>query len=110
MNFVIVLIGIASATLLNDMDMIKMLAELRSERQRLDEGILVLQRLATGGRKRRGRPPKWMSPALSAGPASIRRFRKRTVTSIRPPRKTFCANWVAVAASEGTMFFSSYPP
>ena len=43
------------------MDVLKMLAELRAERQLVEEGIMVLERLARGGAKRRGRPPKWMS-------------------------------------------------
>ena len=41
------------------MDILKMLAELRAEREQIDEAILVLERLARG--KRRGRPPKWMT-------------------------------------------------
>ena len=63
------------------MDISKMLAELRTELQRLDEAILVLQRLAArGGVKRRGRPPKWMAsigqqagPAASTGSAGMRK-------------------------------------
>jgi hypothetical protein len=43
------------------MDITHMLAELRSETQRLEEAIQALQRLATGGGKRSGRPPKWMA-------------------------------------------------
>jgi hypothetical protein len=46
------------------MDIAKMLSELRSEREQIEEAIVVLQRLATGGGKRRGRPPKWMSQAV----------------------------------------------
>jgi len=42
-----------------------MLAELRAERNQLVEAILVLERLAAGRGKRRGRPPKWMT-AVSA--------------------------------------------
>jgi hypothetical protein len=38
-----------------------MLSELRSERQRIEEAILVLERLAASGPRRRGRPPKWMA-------------------------------------------------
>jgi len=50
------------------MNIITMLAELRSERERLAEAILVLERLAAGGQRRRGRPPKWMAAsAASAG-------------------------------------------
>jgi hypothetical protein len=50
------------------MDTISMLAELRAERERLTEAILVLERLAAGGQKRRGRPPKWL--AASATPVA----------------------------------------
>lgn len=45
------------------MNIIKMREELRSERQMIGESILVLERLATGRGRRRGRPPKWMSAA-----------------------------------------------
>jgi hypothetical protein len=38
-----------------------MLAELRAERDQLDEAILVLERLGAGRGKRRGRPPAWMT-------------------------------------------------
>jgi hypothetical protein len=49
------------------MDILKILAELRAEQQRLAEAILVVERLAIGsGAKRRGRPPKWMSTANAA--------------------------------------------
>jgi hypothetical protein len=71
---------VAFATLLNDMDMSEILAELRSEQQRLDEAILVLQRLATGGRKRRGRPPKWIAAATSAVTVPVKQSGKRTVS------------------------------
>jgi len=37
-----------------------MLAELRSERENLEQAIITLQRLAAGRGKRRGRPPAWM--------------------------------------------------
>jgi hypothetical protein len=41
------------------MNLVFMLSELRSERQQIEEAILVLERLAASGGKRRGRPPKW---------------------------------------------------
>jgi hypothetical protein len=47
------------------MNIIKMLEELRAERQMIEESILVLERLAIGRGKRRGRPPKWMSAVSS---------------------------------------------
>jgi hypothetical protein len=43
------------------MDINKMLLELRAERDQLAEAILVLERLAFGRGKRRGRPPAWMT-------------------------------------------------
>jgi hypothetical protein len=39
------------------MDVNKMLAALRAERDQLDEAILAFERLAAGRGKRRGRPP-----------------------------------------------------
>ncbi len=43
------------------MDVSKMLAELRQEREAIEEAILILERLARGRGKRRGRPPLWMT-------------------------------------------------
>jgi hypothetical protein len=49
------------------MDINKMLAELRNERQRIEESIIVLEGLARGRAKRRGRPPKWMTEVKRRG-------------------------------------------
>ena len=43
------------------MDVNKMLADLRREREQIEEAILTLERLAIGRGRRRGRPPAWMS-------------------------------------------------
>jgi len=43
------------------MDVAKILAELRQEREQIEEAILSLERLARGRGRRRGRPPSWMS-------------------------------------------------
>ena len=45
------------------MDVAKILAELRQEREQLEEAIVSLERLAQGRGKRRGRPPAWMTAA-----------------------------------------------
>lgn len=50
------------------MDILKMLAELRQEREQLEEAIITLERLARGRGRRRGRPPAWMRAAKEAGP------------------------------------------
>jgi hypothetical protein len=43
------------------MDVAKILAELRQEREQIEEAILSLERLARGRGRRRGRPPSWMT-------------------------------------------------
>lgn len=52
------------------MDVLKVLADLRQERQQLDEAIVTLERLARGRGKRRGRPPKWLSGSGAAAAAA----------------------------------------
>ena len=48
------------------MDIFKMITELRAERRRIEDAILVVERLAVGAHgKRRGRRPKWMTEAVS---------------------------------------------
>jgi hypothetical protein len=49
------------------MDVLKMLADLRQEREQIEEAILTLERLAKGRGKRRGRPPAWMSALKRRG-------------------------------------------
>jgi len=43
------------------MDVTKILAELKAEREQIEEAILSLERLAQGRGRKRGRPPSWMS-------------------------------------------------
>jgi hypothetical protein len=43
------------------MDVTKILADLRQEREQIEEAILSLERLARGRGRRRGRPPMWMT-------------------------------------------------
>ena len=56
------------------MDVSKILDELREERRNLDEAIVVLERLARGRGKRRGRPPAWLAEATEvASDAAVKR-------------------------------------
>jgi hypothetical protein len=48
------------------LDVDKMLAELRLEREQIEEAILTLERLARGRGRRRGRPPAWLKEATAA--------------------------------------------
>jgi hypothetical protein len=43
------------------MDVSKILAELRQEREQIEQAILSLELLARGRGRKRGRPPAWMS-------------------------------------------------
>jgi hypothetical protein len=44
-----------------------MLAELRQEHAQVEEAIIVLERMALGRGKRRGRPPAWMTATKRRG-------------------------------------------
>jgi hypothetical protein len=46
-----------------------MLAELREGREQIIQATDVLQRIAYGRGKRRGRPPSWMTAARASGKA-----------------------------------------
>ena len=46
-------------------DVAKILAELKEEKEQLEQAILTLERLAAGRGPRRGRPPAWMSSEAS---------------------------------------------
>jgi len=49
------------------MDLTKMLAELKSEYEAIEQAILVIERLAVGRGRRRGRPPAWMKTVKRRG-------------------------------------------
>jgi hypothetical protein len=44
-------------------DVAKILAELKQEKEQLEQAINTLERLAVARSPRRGRPPSWMSDA-----------------------------------------------
>jgi len=60
------------------MDIHRILEELRSEKERLEEAILTIERLAAGSLgKRRGRPPKWLEGARAGGAPILETKKKR---------------------------------
>jgi hypothetical protein len=63
------------------MDILKMLSELRSERGQIEDAILVLERLARGEGKRRGRPPKWMAQTQSRPASQAEGAKTRAVSA-----------------------------
>lgn len=50
------------------MDVAKILAELKQEREQIEQAILSLELLARGRGRKRGRPPAWMSQVNAAAP------------------------------------------
>ena len=66
------------------MDVNKILQELREERERLEQAILSLERLARSrGGKRRGRPPKWMAEARKENASKKRRPQQKAIPEER---------------------------
>lgn len=65
------------------MDLLKMLADLRHEREQIEEAIVTLERLSQGRGKRRGRPPAWMSAIKRRGrpPGSKNKVSKESVAA-----------------------------
>ena len=49
------------------MDVTKIIADLRQEREQIEEAIISLERLARGRGRRRGRPPAWLAMAKKRG-------------------------------------------
>lgn len=76
------------------MNILKILAELHTQREQLDEAILTMERLARGAGKRRGRPPKWMSePTEISGRKGVRSAETRARMSAAQKKR-----WAAKTA------------
>jgi hypothetical protein len=80
------------------MNLINMLSELRSELQQIEEAILVVERLAVGGAKRRGRPPKWMAEAEPGGviSAPVRKRKPFSAATRKKMAEDQRKRWAAV--------------
>lgn len=63
-----------------------MLAELRLEREQIEEAILTLERLARGRGRRRGRPPSWLKDA-AAGTLTLGDDGEINTVSTEPKRR-----------------------
>jgi hypothetical protein len=73
------------------MDVSKILEELRQEREQLEEAILSLERLARGRGRRRGRPPSWMVEAKKRGRPPGSRNKTSTAKPISQTKTTSAA-------------------
>lgn len=63
------------------MDIDKIIEALHFERQSIDQAITALEHV--GGRKRRGRPPKWLSQVLSERRSPAERKKRPIETAQR---------------------------
>jgi len=82
------------------MDLAKMIAELRVQKQALEETMVILERLARTQGKRRARPPLFLSQASCARPA-----RKRKPFSATTRKKMAAAQrkrWAAVKKTQAS--------
>lgn len=73
--------------ILSGMDVNKMIAELRQEREQIEEAILSLERLARGQGKRRGRPPAWLKAAQGEPASAAPKRRGRPPGSKNKPKE-----------------------
>jgi hypothetical protein len=62
------------------MDVVKILADLRQEREQIEEAIMTLERLARGRGRRRGRPPAWLAAVKKPGPGRPPGSKSKTST------------------------------
>jgi len=82
------------------MNLTKMIADLREQKQALEQTMIMLERLARGQGKRRGRPPLFLSQASKAGPA-----RKRRPFSAETRKKMAAAQrkrWAAIRKKQAS--------
>lgn len=85
------------------MDIQKIIAELRAEREQIEEAIFSLERLAlVHGGRRRGRPPKWMTEAARAAePAAAAAPKQRGRKKRAMPGRKRNVNAKAAEAAAG---------
>ena len=63
------------------MELTKVIAELRAERAAIDEALAALDRIARATtRKRRGRPPSWLTATAGAIAATAQPRKKRSLS------------------------------
>lgn len=73
---VVLCAGFGPVAIPSGMDLNKIIADVRLERDQLSEAIVPLERLGASGQKRRGRPPAWLT-AVRKGEADAPRRRGR---------------------------------
>jgi hypothetical protein len=89
------------------MDLQRMLTELREEQKQIDAAIGVLQKLAAGQTRKRGRPPKWMAAIgemeVSEAPSTPSPRRRRAISAESRARMAEAQRrrWAAARGEKG---------
>ncbi len=71
----------------------QMLLDLRSHQESLDQAIHAVERLAIGGKKRRGRPPAWMQTLKRSDVQTSAPRRRFSVETRRKMAQAQKARW-----------------
>lgn len=86
------------------MDLSKIIAELREQKLALEQTMIMLERLARGQGKRRGRPPAFLSKLSQAGQAGPARRKRRPFSAAT--RKKMAASqrkrWAAIRTKKSS--------
>ena len=81
------------------MNLTKMIAELREQKEALEQTMLMLERLARGQGKRRGRPPLFLSQASGAAPRKRRPFSAETRKKMAAAQRK---RWAAIRKKQAS--------
>jgi hypothetical protein len=81
------------------MNLTKMIAELREQKQALEETMIMLERLARSQGKRRGRPPLFLSQAGATGARKRRPFSAETRKKMAAAQRK---RWAAIRKKEAS--------
>jgi hypothetical protein len=73
------------------MDVSKILAELKAEREQIEAAIVSLERLALGRGRRRGRPPSWMSDVTTKRRGRPPGSKNKAQTTVSAPKNAAIA-------------------
>ena len=85
------------------MELIKLIAELRSERKAIEEVLIALERLARTQGKRRGRPPAWLAlTGSSNGPEALGKKRVLSPDARRRMAEAQKKRWAAYRKANKT--------
>jgi hypothetical protein len=82
------------------MNLTKMIAELREQKEALEQTMIMLERLARGQGKRRGRPPLFLSQASKAG--SVRKRRPFSAETRKKMAAAQRKRWAAIRKKQAS--------